>query len=302
MGSYEGLIEKVKFRTSEDLEIAKILLKFGFKPNNRHAGALFTAIRAGSLDGVKILVEAGININYSDPYNETALSTAFQIGHLEILEYLLTLPIDITRMIWGKHPKSPEVYFEATKMILDSHPKQVIVNDILMGIGSVEDLEVLDLAIQRGAYINYSDRSRGTLINRSVVKNDTLLVRKLIEHYPNIRSDNNVMLKAFEKRNIDMINLLVFITPLTPSNSAFLLTEAKFTGNLEIIKILVDAGVKIVLATADTIRLLSEYRPNYPTNEEFLKNYMPSLQVLSKRSLIRNKISILGIPDNLLYY
>jgi uncharacterized protein len=103
----------------DDTKYIKLLLKYGADPNSEEVGERRpgSTVRSTplleasgrSLEKVRILVEAGANINYSNEFGVTPLSRAYLLGNYEIVLFLLKQGADY---------KTPIIEREGEKLFL----------------------------------------------------------------------------------------------------------------------------------------------------------------------------------------
>jgi ankyrin repeat protein len=75
---------------TENLEIVKLLLKFGANPDNGgECPPLYWAVEHKNIKMIQLLLEAGANINGSTPSHITCLMKASLEGYLNIVKYLV---------------------------------------------------------------------------------------------------------------------------------------------------------------------------------------------------------------------
>ena len=73
--------------------------------NNEWCFTTLYCITKGHVDTVKVLIEAGGNVNQAIKMDHTALSTSSQHGHLEVVRLLLQQPnIDVNKGAEGWSP------------------------------------------------------------------------------------------------------------------------------------------------------------------------------------------------------
>lgn len=101
--------------TGDNTEFLKLMLEYGGNPNDAEVGErkegnstrytpLIMACSnvnkvVSSLDKVKLLVEAGANVNYKNEFGGTALSTSMLMGHYDVVLYLLNHGADFSQII-----------------------------------------------------------------------------------------------------------------------------------------------------------------------------------------------------------
>ena len=86
----------------DSLEMLRALLRHGGRPDGRPEGLLYTvpvfeAAKHGQLEKLKVLLDAGADVNGRDPEDdETALMAAARFGYLEIAKLLVARGADVT--------------------------------------------------------------------------------------------------------------------------------------------------------------------------------------------------------------
>ncbi|CAG0896266.1 unnamed protein product [Cyprideis torosa] len=89
------LVSLTGLRSDSDRLVVKRLFSLGdvnVKATGHGQTALMLAVAHGRLDMVKLLVEAGADVNIQDADGSTALMCAAEQGHLDIVKYLLKIP------------------------------------------------------------------------------------------------------------------------------------------------------------------------------------------------------------------
>lgn len=92
---------------------------------------LATAAAKGDLELVKKMVEAGVDINQTTSFGETALMQAAQNGHVEIVKYLLSKKADLYKEnVYGydvsvfADDSDNEEIIELIKTAMKNNPKE----------------------------------------------------------------------------------------------------------------------------------------------------------------------------------
>ena len=101
---YANMSELLKAVEAENFQEVKRLIKSGTDVNERslyqnlwHETALHTAVRSGSLEMVRYLVEHGADINFKIRLDGTPLHLAVHCGSLEVVKYLVEHGAKVTR-------------------------------------------------------------------------------------------------------------------------------------------------------------------------------------------------------------
>lgn len=81
--------------TDGKIEILRALLAAGASPKPEYGWPLFAAARAGHLEAVRVLLDAGLSVDYKDGADDTALISAVQGGQEEVVGFLLARGADV---------------------------------------------------------------------------------------------------------------------------------------------------------------------------------------------------------------
>lgn len=111
--SFDGTSAIIEACSSKfyDIKFAQVLIKYGANINDVETGArkhgnstrdtpLIAAARTGSLDIVKFLITTGVNINFQNDYDQSALSESVMVHRYEVAFYLLQNGADYKRPIF----------------------------------------------------------------------------------------------------------------------------------------------------------------------------------------------------------
>ncbi|OAL50826.1 GDPD-domain-containing protein [Pyrenochaeta sp. DS3sAY3a] len=138
------------------------------KTVSQSGAALILATTSNFMVIVKLLVEAGVDVNYQDEGGETALHTAARFGHLECAKVLIEgsstnkADIDI-----------PEKAYEWTPLFIacvDNH------------------LPIVEMLVAAGANISRVDNSGWTCIEHAALRGHLQIARDLLELVPTVSS------------------------------------------------------------------------------------------------------------------
>jgi uncharacterized protein len=100
--------------SKDDTEFINVLLKFGADPNNSETAgpdnsnpdvplwAACRSIKTSPLEKVKLLVNAGANVNFRNSFGNNALREALTFDHLDVVEFLLQHGVDYESSISSK--------------------------------------------------------------------------------------------------------------------------------------------------------------------------------------------------------
>jgi ankyrin repeat protein len=180
------------------VERYKLLIENGYNVNGvktkyyHGQTPLMWACFCGKLDAVKILVEAGADVNQKEKNGETAIISAMQSGpddHPEIVEYLLD---------HGAVPDSSSQFGHT----------------VLLYAVEGGHLSIIKKLIEKGANIEQTDKySRQTPLISAAYKEKTDVVKLLLESGANIHAvdsrGNTAFLHAAWKGNLGIMKLLL---------------------------------------------------------------------------------------------
>jgi ankyrin repeat protein len=152
--------------------------------DNEDVTPLGVAVRSGHLDIVRLLVEAGADVNYLS-WRSTPLELAAQRGRTDIAMYLLE---------HGAEPKDRSALAEASRNGLvelvevllrkGAEPNASIAsNSAIWAAVLGGSSKVVELLLLNGARVNIQqDHPRCTLLELAIGNNRTEIVRLLLEH------------------------------------------------------------------------------------------------------------------------
>ena len=148
---------------------------------------LHKAIRDGSLEAVKYLVEHCTDIDHIDDYRGTPLFTAVKTGSLEMVKYLVEHGADVNN-----------------KDSLEDTPLHTAVKT-----GSLEMVEYL---IEHGADVNHKHMLYGTPLHKSIQDGSLQIVKYLVEHGADVncakRNGETPLDLAAKMRSLEMVEYL----------------------------------------------------------------------------------------------
>jgi ankyrin repeat protein len=132
--TYDGsspLIEACKY--SLNIDFVTILIKSGANLNDIEVGKrrddnhtrytpLIAAVKSGNLSIVKIFVDLGANLNYTNEFGRSALGEAFLLGKYEIILYLLRKGTDFKMPLYKNVVEDRPIYIEEALQNLHPQP------------------------------------------------------------------------------------------------------------------------------------------------------------------------------------
>jgi ankyrin repeat protein len=144
------------------VKILKVLLDAGLDPNEQvchgrydsHSSALQTACRSDNISLVRILVEAGADVNVASYSPGTPLQVAVAHEQLEMVSYLLDVGADI-----NKHASCLSA---------------------LISAASLRNSELVRILLSAGADVNYKDKDGETSLLAATVKDEGFPIEDVI--------------------------------------------------------------------------------------------------------------------------
>ena len=122
-GSYEDFFKAIK---QDDAKTMQSLLQRGFDPNTldpeaRHG--LTMAVAEPSLKVAEVLIQAkGINVNFLNSANESALMYAALKGQLALAKLLISKDADVNKTGWTPlHYAATNGHVDVIQLLLDNH-------------------------------------------------------------------------------------------------------------------------------------------------------------------------------------
>ena len=122
-GSYEDFFKAIK---QDDAKAMQSLLQRGFDPNTldpeaRHG--LTMAVAEPSLKVAEVLIQAkGINVNFLNSANESALMYAALKGQLALAKLLISKDADVNKTGWTPlHYAATNGHVDVIQLLLDNH-------------------------------------------------------------------------------------------------------------------------------------------------------------------------------------
>ena len=122
-GSYEDFFKAIK---QDDAKTVQSLLQRGFDPNTldpeaRHG--LTMAVAEPSLKVAEVLIQAkGINVNFLNSADESALMYAALKGHLVVAKLLISKDADVNKTGWTPlHYAATNGHVDVIQLLLDNH-------------------------------------------------------------------------------------------------------------------------------------------------------------------------------------
>ena len=197
---------------------------------------LRAAAQRGKLEIVRELLHEGANINATDPKGNTPLMLATLNGHVAVARDLLENDADVNANVKG----------------------DFMISTALMNAANIGDVGLVYELLQRGANVDPGGFSTTALMNASA-KGDMGVVKILIEHNADVNAEDvwgDTPLKtAAHYYNKDIVCELLAcgadVNMKSELNGTSALIETAQSGNLEIVRCLIDAGADVNAANSD---------------------------------------------------
>lgn len=221
--------------SGRQLDVVKFLLKMGADINRKdeHKTPLTTACLMGHVGVVEILTKAGANINLSDG-NETPLIKACKQGHLDIAKELIKNEADVNLVEQNRTP--------------------------LTAACSIGHLSLVKTLVKAGADVNQNDGNETPLTAAHRGKHSKL-VSVLIQAGcdGNLDNLNKTSPKTtYDGKSYNIIEEIINTGPFLKSGLPAPLTAACFSGDLNVVNELINAGADVNLRYCNKSQLTNE--------------------------------------------
>ncbi|KAG5892950.1 hypothetical protein JTB14_015001 [Gonioctena quinquepunctata] len=185
---------------NDDSEMVRWLLKKGASVNSvggRHRqSALHIAARGGHLNIMRILIDAGANINEVDMDEHSALTLSVRHGCPESVKYLVKKgarvnheePGGVTSLrlaVWANNAPVVKVLLEGCARIIHSH--HLVHNAV-----SNNNLEVVQMLVESGAMLNARDDQAHTPLMLACSRKNLAIARYLIAHGSDVNATSHI--------------------------------------------------------------------------------------------------------------
>jgi len=232
-------------------------------PLNSHP-ALILAAMEGHTDIVRLLLNAGADVNIQDRYDNTALIKASENGHTDIVKLLLKADAKI----------NTEDYKGCTALIFAAENGRT---------------DVVQLLLEHDADTTVRKRvldQRYTALETAAVNGYADIVELLFDK-KNVINIGYAMMLAATEGHADVVKLLIAkgVDVNEAEKNNFALTNAIYAGQAEVVKLLMESGINNEKATERGLLLLKKAAPgsdirlwnavrtgNYQRTLEALKN------------------------------
>jgi ankyrin repeat protein len=240
--------------------------------DSRHTSPLMYAAALGSLDAMKLLVEAGADVNSANDFGATALMWC--AGDLAKARYLLSMGADVkARSKVGRTPlmiaANCDGSVEIARLMIekgaDVKAKDEGGASVLETAATVNNLEVARLLLANGADVNTVDKDGFTPLGQAAGNGDraTEMVRLFLDHgaQVNVASGDTVEIVKNGPIRIGWMTPLQMAAPQANFETVELLVKAGADVNAKDIRGLTPLALAVATDHADPriVRLLLEH-------------------------------------------
>ena len=172
------------------------------------------AVKLGEKEITEELLKAGANVNGKDKNNRTALYSAIEKGNYNLVKLLIDHGIKIT---YFDKKKTPLVHAASlglekiTKLLIDNGVRlnEVDINNrtALHAAISSNNINIVDLLIQKGININLYDGETTTLLE-AVKTNNEKIVQLIVDANPILDYHDKKQILEYSKNNTNILNIL----------------------------------------------------------------------------------------------
>ena len=229
---------------------------------------LYGAVASNNLDAVKVLIEAGANVDQADDIREsirsgeffdTPLQTAVENGNLEIVKELIKAGADINLL----NPLYDAARIGNKSIVSILLENDANVNHITIGgltplnqAASGQYLDIVRMLINKGAVINLEGAQNP--LASAALGGSNQIVKELIEADANIDDDNPLYIAA-EKNHLEVVRILIEnnanvnqVSSGESDNETPLFVAAE-NGHFDIVKELIEGSADITITNSEGI-------------------------------------------------
>lgn len=184
---------------SEDINAVRKMIADGYGVNEaQEASLICIAARRTNLEMLKLLVEAGVEINKPDRRSQTskartALQEASRKGWVEGVEFLLELNVNVDDCEEGDatalHIAARMGHEDVVRLLLRNRADPCgAKNSITSPLHETSSLNIMRMLLQAGASVNQRDRNKCTPLHLQVYSGRPELAKMLIENGAEVQS------------------------------------------------------------------------------------------------------------------
>jgi len=259
-------------RNNDLAALRRLVQKSGANAGDaRHTTPLMYAAALGSLDAVKLLVDAGAGVNTANDFGATPLMWC--AGDLAKVSYLLSKGADVrARSKVGRTPLAIAAAYDGSAEIArlmiekgaDVKAQDESGMSVLEVAASVNNLEVARLLLAKGADVNTTDKDGYTALGDAVSAGDRSaeLTRLLLDHGAkvNVASGETLDMVKNGKIRIGWMTPLLLAVPQTEYQVVEMLVKAGAKVNAKDVRGLTPLVLAVATDHADPriVRLLLE--------------------------------------------
>ena len=206
-----------------DIEIAKLLLENKAKIKDELLIAIKSPIVESSINMMKLLIENGANINYTDENGFTPLNIAIESGDMELTKFLITNGANVNSLMQDGVSligyAIAQNNMDLLQMLIENGANVNNTNgdswaDTPLKTASRLGLDnVVRILLTRNADINAVDMNGNTALHTAALNSQLSVVKLLLEKNPNLDIQNKVGNTALHlaviSGNIDIVGELV---------------------------------------------------------------------------------------------
>lgn len=268
---------------SENQDLVELLLDSGAKVNIPTCHVLHEAVEKGNLEIVKLLINRGAKINSRDglPFRQTPLHLAIKKGNISLVKLLLSKGADVNLKTFIPPLTAIQLSTKHPKIVQLLKSYGATVDFAMFNAASSGDFRTIKEYIDEGGNVNVTNKQGTTLLHCAASKAHNDIVQLLIENGANVNAKNiqevTPLLYAAQhstvSKNQSTAALLIVHGAIVDIQSAALLKNvdavrsyleqggnpnakikgrttllqmAVMSGELEMVQLLLDKGVKII--------------------------------------------------------
>lgn len=218
--------------------------------------------KEGNITAVKLLLDAGVNVDAQNKVGRTALMMAIANAHTQIVELLLKAYADVdiedNNSITALMLAAEEGNQDEVKLLLKNHAKVNAENNkkqtALTYAAHFRFWEIVKLLIKYEANINAKTVYGDTALTDAIDQNNEEMVKMLVDYGADVDiegpSHDSPLMIAASKGNINIVQILlraplINVNWYNPSNGYSALINAALYGHKKIIEMLLKRGANV---------------------------------------------------------